>query len=120
MSFPFQTDSVATKVTVKSAVNPSLWACAVISAPLFALASITDGKIAYAFFIIATLPVAAFLISYIYLLFKNPDYLRSEDYQLKAESLKLLGSKDNPLQADAGDVVSVITNPKLPPPGAQK
>ena len=120
MKFPFQTDSFVQKITVKSAVNPSLWACAVISTPLFILANKDDNKLAIAFFIIATIPVISFFLSYVYLLFKNPDYLRSEDYQIKAESLKLLGSKDNPLQAGANDVVSVVTNPQLPTPKEQK
>lgn len=120
MSLPFQTDSFAQKITVKSAVNPSLWACAVISVPLFILASTSGDKLVVAFFIVATIPVVSFFLSYLYLLFKNPDYLRSEDYQIRAESLKLLGSKDNPLQAGANDIVSVVTNPQLPAPKEQE
>lgn len=120
MSNPFQSNTIAKRITVKSAVNPSLWACAVISIPLYFLSAKSSGGFAIAFFIIATIPVASFFISYIYLLFTNPDYLRSEDFQLKAESLKLLGSKDNPLRANADDVVSVVTNPQLPPPDEQE
>lgn len=120
MNFPFRTDSLAQQVAVKSAVNPSLWACVVISAPLFILASRTIGWLSVASFIVALIPVGAFAFSYLYLLFKNPEYLRSEEYQLRMNSMRLLGDKDNPLHADAEDIVSMINNPRLPPPEAQK
>jgi len=117
---PSLKNSVAGKISVKSAVNPSLWACVVISLPLFYSIAKVDGWLQVAFFIVAVIPIVAFLISYIYLLFKNPDYLRSEEYQLRAESLKLLGDRDNQLNADADDIVSVINNPRLPSPDSIK
>lgn len=116
MGWPLHTQSLAKQISVKSAVNPSLWACVVISLPLFFLSTQVIGALAIAFFVIALLPVLAFIISYMYLLFHNPNYLRSEEYQLKAESLKLLGDKDNKLNAQAGHVISVVTNPQLPEP----
>lgn len=120
MSSHIKTDSIAQQVAVKSAVNPSLWACAVISLPLFALASKTNGWLSKASFAVGLIPVSAFIFSYIYLLFKNPEYLRSEEYQLKMNSIRLLGNKDNPLHAEAEDIVSVINNPQLPPPNSQQ
>ena len=36
------------------------------------------------------------------------------------ESLKLLGDKDNPLQAEASDIVKMVNNPTLPPPSKVK
>ncbi len=120
MNLPFRTDSLARQVAVKSAVNPSLWACVVISIPLFFLASRTEGWLSVASFIVALIPVGAFAFSYLYLLFKNPEYLRSEEYQLRMNSMRLLGDKDNPLHADAEDIVSVINNPRLPPPDAKE
>ncbi|MEK7658743.1 MAG: hypothetical protein AAB352_02640 [Patescibacteria group bacterium] len=123
MKFPFEgtsVNSLAKQVSSKSAVNPSLWACLVVSLPLFLLASKTAGILSFCFFGIAILPVVAFLISYIYLIFKNPKYLRSEEYQLRAEAMNLIGDKDNPLHADADDIVSVINNPMLPSPNKEK
>ena len=112
---------LAQQVTTHSAVNPCLWASLVISLPLFYLSTAVAGWKSVAFFIIALLPVLLFFFSYLYLLIYNPKYLRSEEYQLKAEALQLLGDKDNLLKADADDVVS-ITNPilpSLPPPGGE-
>ncbi|HBV01287.1 MAG TPA: hypothetical protein DEF00_02745 [Candidatus Taylorbacteria bacterium] len=101
-------------------MNPSLWACVVISIPLFVLASKTEGWLSIASFIVALVPVGAFAFSYLFLLFKNPEYLRSEEYQLRMNSMRLLGDKDNPLHANAENIVSVINNPRLPPPDAQE
>ena len=120
MNLPFKTEQLAHQVAVKSAVNPSLWACVAISVPLFLLSSKTSGWFSIASFIVALFPVGAFTFSYLYLLFKNPEYLRSEEYQLRMSSMRLLGDKDNPLHAEAQDVVSVINNPRLPPPRIQK
>jgi len=120
MDSPLKTGSLAQQIAVKSAVNPSLWACAVISGPLFILADQANNWLSLAYFIVALIPVGAFAFSYLYLLLKNPEYLRSEEYQLRINSMRLLGDKDNPLHADARDIVSVINNPKLPPPKEQE
>ncbi len=111
-----RSDRLSQQVAVKSAVNPSLWACVVISLPLFGLAQYSEGWMSYGFFIVALLPVTSFCVSYFYLLVKNPEYLRSADYQLRINSLRLLGDRDNPLNADAEDVITMVTNPKLPKP----
>lgn len=124
MLYPFQGKTISTlaqQVTTESAVNPCLWACVVISLPLFILSARTEGVKSFWFFIIGLLPVFTFVCSYVYLLLYNPKYLRSEEYQLRSEALGIFGDKDNVLNANADDVVTVaITNPILPrllPPG---
>jgi hypothetical protein len=47
---------------------------------------------------------------YFYFTFKNPDYLRSEQYHLRKQSLEILGDKDKLLPIDAQNIVH-ITNP---------
>ena len=76
-------------------------------------------NLGYGEIVIGFIPVASFVLSYLYLLFTNPDYLRSEEYQLRAQSLKLLGDRDNMLGAKAIDVVSV-TNPASNKPTSQE
>lgn len=117
MALPFNINSASLvhRVTVRSVVNAPLWVCAVVAVPCFVLAHLSDGWLSVAFFVAGILPVLTFVGAYAYFAVKNPAYLRSEDYQLKAESLRLLGDRDNPLNADARDIVSV-TNPELPPP----
>ena len=111
--------SLAQQVSGKSAVNPSLWACTIISLPLFVLSSYASGWVAIASFVVALLPVIAFLFGFIFLLIKNPKYLRSEEFHLRAEAINLFGDKDNPMHAEATHVVSVINNPLLPAPDQQ-
>lgn len=50
------------------------------------------------------------LFGYIFFTLKNPDYLRSEHYHLKKQSLEILGDKDNLLPVGAENIV-LITNP---------
>lgn len=110
---PFKTNSLARRISVKSAVNACLWMCLFISLPLFYLAYKTDSNdLRIVFLLVAIIPVVIFAVSFIYFMFKNPDYLRSEEHQFKMESLKLLGDKDNPFGTKADDIVA-ITNPKL-------
>lgn len=120
---PLDSKTLATfaqQVSSKSAVNPTLWACVVISLPLFVLTATVSGWLSIAFFVVALIPVNLFLGSYIYMLFKNPKLLRSEDFHLRAEAMGIFGDKDNPLNANASDIVAVITNPALPAPNEQK
>lgn len=120
---PIDSKTLATfaqQVSSRSAVNPTLWACAVISLPLFILTSFATGWLAIAFFVVALIPLVLFLCSYVYMLFKNPKLLRSEDFHLRAEAMGLFGDKDNPMNADANHVIAVITNPALPAPDEQK
>jgi vacuolar-type H+-ATPase subunit I/STV1 len=41
------------------------------------------------------------IFGYLFFTFKNPDYLRSEEYHLKKKSLEILGDNDNILPVDA-------------------
>ncbi len=50
------------------------------------------------------------LFGYLYFTFKNPDYLRSEQYHLRKQSLEILGDKENLLPVDSENIV-LITNP---------
>lgn len=52
--------------------------------------------------------IAAF--GYVYFTFRNPDYLRSEEYHLRKQSLEILGDKENLLPIDGQSIVD-ITNP---------
>lgn len=47
---------------------------------------------------------------YFYFTFKNPDYLRTEEYQLRKQSIEILGDKEKLLPVDGQNIVD-ITNP---------
>jgi len=54
------------------------------------------------------------IFGYIYFSIKNPDYLRSEDYHLKKQSLEILGDKNNTLQLDGKTFVDIVSNTHQP------
>lgn len=110
--------SIARQVAVKSALNPTLWLCFVISLPLLGFVFTTQktGWLIVGGFVVACVPIAVAVFSCLYLLFKNPEYLRSEEYQLRMNTIRLLGDKDNQIQMGGEDVVALVTNPRLSPP----
>lgn len=120
LKLPFQTESLARQITVKSAVNAPLWSCVGVSVPLFWIGTNVSGLIQIVILITASLLVILFIFSYLYFMFKDPSYLRSEEYQLKANTLKLLGDKDNPLDINADIAVKMINNPRIPDPADVK
>ena len=103
----------------KSAVNPLLYLC--ISSMVVTVFS--NGWLTIALFSLSCVFAVAALSAYFYFLAKNPDYLRSEEYHLKRESILMFGEKDKPLSADAKkDIIAImqINNPDLPPPSPKK
>ncbi len=90
-----------------------LWLTGIVTPGSLWLANDTDSLFMKVVFIIfGALPLVGSIIAYGYFMFTNPDYLRSEEYHLKKQSLELLGDKDNILRASASDVVAVST-PKM-------
>lgn len=55
----------------------------------------------------------AFVV-YIFFMLKNPDYLRSESFQIRKQAIEILGDKDGLLPTDVAQVINVpYTSPKL-------
>jgi len=80
----------------------------------FALISSAVSKypwVTIVFFSFAALLFIIATFGYLYFTFKNPDYLRSEEYQIKKQSLEILGDKDKLLPIDAKNIVE-ISNPQ--------
>ena len=101
-----------TKKIVRSPINPILLLCIFISIPLFILATQTKGYMSITFIAIATVIIILFFIAYFYLLFKNPEYLRSEHYQFQMNQIRFhYGDKDNPKSIEINNINSLIKNP---------
>ena len=84
------------RLIVRSALNPILWPTGLIGITTFYLSSLTQGNLSIGFFSIGALLVLTTIFSYLFMLFKRPEDLRSEEFLLKREELRLIGSKDNP------------------------
>lgn len=51
---------------------------------------------------------------YIFFMLKNPDYLRSESFQIRKQAIEILGDKDGLLPTDVAQIINVpYTSPKL-------
>jgi energy-coupling factor transporter transmembrane protein EcfT len=61
-------------------------------------------------FSVAGLVLLIAIIFYCYFCFKNPDYLRSESYQLRKHSIEILGDKENLLNVNIKEI-KYITSP---------
>ena len=110
------------QIAVKNVVSPLLWALAITFIPLCILAGVTKNifliiLIGMACFVIAI----TFCICVIRLVVKNPESLRSEQYQIRMNSIRLLGDSDNPSikKKTIDNIVRLVggmNNPELPKP----
>lgn len=75
------------KLRVKSALNPMLWLCAILSAPILGASCFVN--VPWHITAIATAPVLATIYSYIYFMHKSPEKLQSEQFQVKMFELEM-------------------------------
>jgi hypothetical protein len=106
--------SAAAQMRVRSALNPMLWLCAIVTAPCFVLAWLTFGKeplstiLTYA----ALTPLGVTcVLALIFGIFK-PDKMQSEEYQIRHEALELIRQKGSPIEVSPSSLEG-IANPVL-------
>ncbi len=100
------------RVAVKNVLNPVLWVCGLISAP----AAVTLGFAPNPTWVHITLalgPVGVALFAYLFFMFREPDRLQSESFQLRKQALELIEEKGTFGVIDAS-TIEVISNPDLP------
>ncbi len=115
--------SAAASLRVRSALNPMLWLCAIVSVPCFGLAFYAGpaSPMMMMFAIIGSAPVVATILGFLYFMVHRPDKLQSEEYQIRHETLELIRQKGssiaiNPssLEAIANPVIRSIGGPEQP------
>lgn len=97
------------RLTVKSALNPLLWLCGVITIPAlisFAFMTTPPGWLVW----LAFMPVIAAIIGFFILLFIDRDKLQSENYQIRKMELEMIEQKGLPPIAAVD--VEVIAEPE--------
>lgn len=77
------------KLTVRSALNPILWLCAIITIPTLLVAPLLSTLHPW-LIALACAPVAAAILGFFFLLIVDRDKLQSEDYQIRKRSLELM------------------------------
>lgn len=96
------------KIKVRS-ITDSLFK---FSAVLFVIGCIsnifaTDTWPSIVLFVLGGICTLTALIFYCYFSLKSPDYLRSEDFHIKKQSIEMLGDKNNQLNPNVKEVVYI-------------
>jgi hypothetical protein len=103
--------SQVNKIKVKNVVDmPLFYGLWILVLAVITAIFKTENWITIVLFCFAGLTFLIALFGYLFFTFKNPDYLRSEEYHLKKQSLEILGDSENILPIDARNIVD-ITNP---------
>ncbi|HFQ5433854.1 TPA: hypothetical protein ACGVBV_004365 [Vibrio vulnificus] len=98
------------RLKVKSALNPILWLCAIVTIPGLSFMSFSDKEISLLFQVLFALPVIAAIVGFMFLLFYDRDKLQSEDYQIRKRTLELVQEKGDDFP-QIERTLGVITNP---------
>jgi hypothetical protein len=99
------------RLTVRSALNPILWLCGIVTVPCVVLIPFSSG-LRSILVVLAVAPVTAAIFGFLFLLFFDRDKLQSEDYQIRKRSLELIEQKGDKAIPVAN--VELIVNPEFP------
>jgi hypothetical protein len=103
-----------TRLTVKSALNPVLWLCAIVTVPSFISFGFVMNPPTW-WVALAVSPVAAAIFGFFFLLFFDRDKLQSEEYQLKKQSLELIQEMgDKTPRVMSADDLDALAEPSRP------
>lgn len=99
------------KLSVKSALNPVLWLCAIITIPSLVAVQFVNPTPVWLILLILV-PVFTAIVGFFFLLIFDRDKLQSEEYQLKKRSLELIQNKGDlqPKLINSEDI-EAIENP---------
>jgi len=103
------------KLKVRSALNPILWLCGIITVPAIVAASYITPTPTW-LIVLLFIPVVTAMVGFLFLLLFDRDKLQSEDYQIQKRSLELIEQKGDaaPLMIDNSSL-NVIPKPESLP-----
>lgn len=86
---------VGGRLRVKSALNPVLWLCAVVTVPAIGFASYAKEPswLVVCLVVMAFIPLVYAGVGFVVFLLRDPDKLQSEDYQIRKRTLELIAEK---------------------------
>jgi hypothetical protein len=107
--------SAVQKLHVRSALNPMLWLCGIISPLSFTFAYLFKDSEAMRniFVAVGFVPVGITCIGFLGFAIFRPEKLQSEDYQIRHESLQIIQQKVGQLEIDSTSL-EAIANPNVP------
>lgn len=99
------------RLKVRSALNPVLWLCAIVSIPSLLFFTLMSSPPEWLIWMTFS-PVITAIFGFLFLLFFDRDKLQSEEYQLKKRSLEMVEQKGD-IQAVPADTLEIIENPDI-------
>lgn len=115
MTFPdnliHRIGEVGGRLRVRSALNPVLWLCAIVTIPLVIVISKISNPPVW-LIVTAIAPVGSAIVGFLFLLLFDRDKLQSEDYQIKKKSLELIQEKGQRFPISAPSI-EAIANPQF-------
>lgn len=100
------------RLRVRSALNPILWLCAIVTLPGMFLISGMGQPLQWLVFLVCA-PVVCAMIGFLFLLRYDRDKLQSEDFQIRKQTLELIQEKGDKFPI-LGTSIHAITNPDQP------
>mgnify|MGYP006899931471 CR=1 FL=1 len=98
------------RIKVRSIIDaPAKYLLCILLMAIGAAMAKVASWIVIVFFCFAGAFLILVIVGYIYFAITRPDYLRSEEYNLKKQSLEYLGNKDNYLPVDTHSFVDVVS-----------
>ena len=104
------TDAIG-KIRVRSALNPILLLCLIVSVPALAAAPFFKNGAPTWCIVLIYLPVGVACVGFLFLLLFDRDKLQSEDWQLRKQSLELIQEKGDPIPINPASL-ELISNPQ--------
>ncbi len=99
------------RLMVKSALNPILWLCGIITIPTL-IAGGLHPQLPTWIIAIGCSPVVVALFGFLFLLFFDRDKLQSEEYQIQKRTIELAQQKGDPYPLEINQD-AIISNPDL-------
>lgn len=110
--------SAVSQLRVRSALNPMLWLCGIISIPSAMLAIFAGGAepVTTILMCLAVAPVAATIVGFLYFAVFKPEKLQSEEYQIRRQTLELIKEKGSNIAISPASLEAIATpiTPSLP------
>lgn len=98
------------RLRVKSALNPILWLCAIVTVPGLFYLGLSSKETPLLIQIVIFLPVITAMLGFLFLLIFDRDKLQSEDYQIRKRTLELVQEKGESFPSIAR-TLEMVTNP---------
>ena len=106
--------SAASNLRVRSALNPMLWMCAIVSIPCYVISYFAYASglehLGMVLVYIGSVPVIGTVLGFMYLMVVSPEKLQSEEYQLRHETIELIKQKGSAVELSPSSL-EAIANP---------